>query len=72
MGLLYEPIIRVSQRIRPEPGVVFVGLLAILLSLSGYESRFSGLGGEFGPTYPLNPVPDGVVPVETGKKHNPS
>ena len=27
MGLLYEPEIRVSQRIRPEPGVVFVGLL---------------------------------------------
>ena len=72
VALLYEPVIRVSQSIRTEPGVVYVGLLTILLSSSGCEPRFNSPGGTFGPTYPLNPVPDGVVPEETGKKPIPS
>ena len=72
VALLYEPVIRVSQSIRPELGVVFVGLLVTLLSSFGCESRFSIPGSEFGPSYPLDSVPDGVVPLETDKKHNPS
>jgi len=32
-----------------------------------HQVRCSLRGDTFGPTYPLNPVPDGVFPVETGK-----
>ena len=72
MALLYEPEIRLSQSIRPEPGVVYVGLLTILLSSSGRETRLSGPGSVFSRINPLNSVPGRVVPVETGKEHNPS
>jgi len=37
-----------------------------------FTGTFSIPGSEFGPTYPLDSVPDGVVPMETDKKHNPS